>query len=491
MLPLIVAFQQDSLPGHLAYIKWNMHNVPEAGLGDIIFPMSIQKATHEEGWYFAQDFEFIGASDVGYTGLQPRPDIGNETRLHAVFSSFVNGTTSKDPNCYDGADYGPGVSCAVDVSGKYSNMYHLRVQNTRDTTWNGTLIDTVTGIETHIGSYTLPTGSLGIKGSQLGFVEWWPFNNGLPVTCGSLNQTSVAFGIPTTSTEGAGPGSLEDPYEVYECAGKQNFKFKRVSDNVEVGVGFKTTTTLSESIFTIPWTVSNVTPAGLSDVAFPITFMESDPGGRYIFSQSFSFGNLSYGGILELKPLSAKVGSYLHARFRSFIPGTTTSDKKCRLDSDATSAHCSVLFRGNHSHTYHLRVYNTGGTGWAGSVTDTVTGRSHHIGSYELPSGTGGIAGFQIGGVKFDTENSRPLETCSSLANVSAVFGKPIVLSTVVGLSDLGDAQVSRDCAQYGSKKYDNGVMVHIHLANKGAEEHVNPVESLLAVPSAISRLRN
>ncbi|THC88701.1 hypothetical protein EYZ11_011847 [Aspergillus tanneri] len=113
-------------------------------------------------------------------------------------------------------------------------MYHLRVQNTRGTTWNGTLINTVTGIETHIGSYTLPTGSLGIQGTQLGFVKWWPFNNGLP------------------ATYGVGPGELENAYEVYDCAGKQDFKSQRLSDGVEVKVGFKKSPPLSKKYSPYP-----------------------------------------------------------------------------------------------------------------------------------------------------------------------------------------------------------------------------------------------
>ncbi|KAA8649361.1 uncharacterized protein ATNIH1004_005262 [Aspergillus tanneri] len=198
--------------------------------------MSIKDAIHEEGWYFAQDFEFIES----------------ETVIHAVFSSFVNGTISQDANCHNGADGGPGVSCAIDLPGNYSNMYHLRVQNTRGTTWNGTLINTVTGIETHIGSYTLPTGSLGIQGTQLGFVKWWPFNNGLPATCESLSQTLVVFGVPTTSTDGVGPGELENAYEVYDCAGKQDFKSQRLSDGVEVKVGFKKSPPLSKKYSPYP-----------------------------------------------------------------------------------------------------------------------------------------------------------------------------------------------------------------------------------------------
>ncbi|KAE8331376.1 hypothetical protein BDV39DRAFT_201027 [Aspergillus sergii] len=450
----------------------------------------MKDAVHESGWYFAQDFQFIGTSGVGYIGLQPRPDVGSETFIHAVFSSFVNGSISQDANCHDGADGGPGVSCAVDLPGNYSNMYHLRVQNTGGTTWNGTLIDTVTGVETHIGSYTLPTGSLGIQGNQVGFVEWWPFNNGFPATCDSLSQTSVVFGVPTTSTEGAGPGELENAYEVYECAGKQDFKSQRLSDGVEVKVGFKKNQPLSETIFTVPWTVSNVTTSGLSDLSFPITVKTTDSDGKYRMSQSFNFGNLSYGGSLVFQPSSFKTHfnfDYLKAEFHSFVNGTTTDDKNCRAYNHGLWTRCSVLFKGNSSHAYHLTVHNSGGTTWVGTVTDITSERKIHIGSYQLPPGGGGITGFQNGYVKFDTERfQRPTASnCSSMPNMSVVFGKPITSVNSADSSDLGDVRSSTDCAQYGNRKDIDGVELYIHSGNRGDEgknqdtsqENLSPVQ--------------
>ncbi|KAB8271154.1 hypothetical protein BDV30DRAFT_228360 [Aspergillus minisclerotigenes] len=193
-----------------------MPHVPPRGLRDTTFPISMKDAIHEEGWYFAQDFQFIGTSGVGYTGLQPRPDVGSETFIHAVFSSFVNGSISQDTNCHDSADDGPGVSCAVDCP--------------------ATTQTCITSERTS-GRIHYQPAHLVSKGPKVGFVEWWPFNNGLPATCDTLSQTSVVFGVPTTSTEGAGPGALKNAYEVYDCAGKQDFKSQRLSDGVEVKVG--------------------------------------------------------------------------------------------------------------------------------------------------------------------------------------------------------------------------------------------------------------
>ncbi|KAK2601521.1 hypothetical protein QQS21_004906 [Conoideocrella luteorostrata] len=233
--------KESQVPGHLAYVPWDIENVPESGLKDIIFPMSMRDSIHQEGWYFAQDFFFGGTPGaLAYIGLQPRRDNTSGPVIHAAFSSFAKGTKANDPNCKDGADGGPGVSCAVDIIGDYTHLHDLKVNNTGGTTWSGTLIDTLTKHETHIGSWTLPAHNTGLKGPWVGFVEWWPFNNpgGKDPACHQLNKTSVLFGIPRTSSSGAGPGNLGDAYEVSKCKGKQNFHSRRVGDSVEVTVGF-------------------------------------------------------------------------------------------------------------------------------------------------------------------------------------------------------------------------------------------------------------
>lgn len=222
-----------------ADIAWNVSNATSSGLTNIIFPISMPNAPHESGFYFAQQFTFGDSGGVGYTGLQPRPDSNGSSIVHAVFSSFMNGTTTDDSNCSDGADGGPGVSCSVDVMSAYSHTYELLVEKVEDTTWNGTLVDTVSGVLTHIGSYTLPPGTPGIGNSQIGFVEYYPWNTQPSHECSSLPYTSVHFGAPLTLTHGTGSGALSDAWEDGDCIGKVGFEAFRTSDGVEVTVGFK------------------------------------------------------------------------------------------------------------------------------------------------------------------------------------------------------------------------------------------------------------
>ncbi|KAJ7628042.1 hypothetical protein DFH06DRAFT_1338868 [Mycena polygramma] len=174
---------------------YSVTNVPDTGLTDITFPLTIVEADHFAGYYFAQDFTFIN-SGRGYTGLQPRPDAEDGTPiLHGVFSSFIDGTTTTDANCVTGADNGPGVSCSAEWNGVYGRTYNLEVKRNGSSLWVGTAIDTVTRQRMHIGSWTLPASAEGIQGGEEGFVEWYPWNSYQPPNhCALLPYQNTSSG---------------------------------------------------------------------------------------------------------------------------------------------------------------------------------------------------------------------------------------------------------------------------------------------------------
>lgn len=235
--PAFITFTASLLPtltSALCELSWSIPNVPSAGLTDITFPINIANAPHTSGYYFAQQFNFAGQSNVGYTGLQPRPDSGSSPIIHGVFSSFIPGTTSTDPNCSDGADGGSGVSCAFEFSGSYSNTYHMVITNTGGTTWTGTAVDSITGTQNHIGTYTLPSGSGGIQSSQVGFVEYYPWNSNPALTCADIPATDGTFYAPTTqsSSSGAVTGTLSG--SVDNC--QSYITQKSVSGGVEFSI---------------------------------------------------------------------------------------------------------------------------------------------------------------------------------------------------------------------------------------------------------------
>jgi len=232
-LIIAAAALQPTLALHLSIMEWDITGPLQ--VADITFPINIANAPHKRGYYFAQQFRFYEAG-LGYTGLQPQYDDRDGTpTIRAVFSNFIDGATTNDPDyCTPGADGGPGVSCGVIFEGPYEHTYNLEIRNTKGTTWNGTVVDTVTGKSFHIGSYTLPLHAQHIEDYEAGFVEYF----GTTPPCKDLPYTSVAFGVPTTKS--GGKGSLQTPEEIEQCAGVQNFHFVKTDQWVNITAGFLT-----------------------------------------------------------------------------------------------------------------------------------------------------------------------------------------------------------------------------------------------------------
>ncbi|KAK3196270.1 hypothetical protein K4F52_000650 [Lecanicillium sp. MT-2017a] len=222
----------------LVGVNWNFPNDKSGGLNDVTFGFNMANAEHESGYYYAQQFNFDGVKDVGYTGVQPRADKNGKSIVHAVFSSFVAGTKSTSATCHDGADGGAGVSCALDFEGDYSHTYNNVIENVGGTTWRGTIVDTVTGTSRVIGEWTLPSGAGAMKTHQLGFVEYYPWNAQPSHSCASLPKTQVAFYNPTSKTSGAGQGKVSKPYEYGDCKGEVAFSTSNISGGVTCQVGF-------------------------------------------------------------------------------------------------------------------------------------------------------------------------------------------------------------------------------------------------------------
>ncbi|KAF9457492.1 hypothetical protein BDZ94DRAFT_1292380 [Collybia nuda] len=237
LLLALIAPLMPTLTMGLIGINWNMTNIPPAGLPDITFPFSLIDTPHEVGYYFAQSINFKNVAGVGYTGLQPRPDVDGKPMIHAKLFSYVPDSTSTDSNCTDGnPDGGEGVSCAVDFSGSYG-PYAIEVRNANGTTWEGTVVDLDTNRRVHVGSFTLPEGTGGITGSQVGYVEYYPWNTGVH-KCADLPDTTGAFGVPQTTVAKA-VGILSDAYEYGECVGEVGFLNTRTEKEVKINVGFK------------------------------------------------------------------------------------------------------------------------------------------------------------------------------------------------------------------------------------------------------------
>jgi hypothetical protein len=233
----IISFLPSLCLSYAVYVQWNVNNIPNGGLRNISFPMLLAQSPHATGWHFAQQFQFIGNNQVGYIGMQPRPDSAGRPILHAVFSSFIAGSTENDANCSPGADGGPGVSCGVDFSGSYGDTYNLEVVNTGGTTWAGTVVNTATGNRIHIGTWTLPVGTQGIMNSQAGFIEYYPWNAGGHRACNTLPRTAIALGFPSTlGSIGNLTNAFESPSQ--GCFTRVALRSVRTASAVQIQLGF-------------------------------------------------------------------------------------------------------------------------------------------------------------------------------------------------------------------------------------------------------------
>ncbi|KAG0096952.1 hypothetical protein BGZ93_003716 [Podila epicladia] len=238
LVATVLALCAPSLSFALIGNDWAFDSAPLDGLNDITFPFNMAKAPHKSGFYFAQQFNFKNVAEVGYTGLQPREDEDGNSIVHAAFSSFQGGTTTQHPNCYTGADGGPGVSCAVDIKGDYSHTYSLTVENTDGTTWTGTLVDTETGASTVVGEWTLPEGAGKLVYKQMGFVEYYTWNGQPSHRCDSLPFTEATFYNPTSNTVGASGGRISSVYEYGDCEGKAGYSLTNVDGGYDIKCGF-------------------------------------------------------------------------------------------------------------------------------------------------------------------------------------------------------------------------------------------------------------
>lgn len=235
LLMVTPALAYADVGGGNVSVSWEMPGTPSSGLTNITYPITVNSATaHQSGIYFAQQFGFTNAPDVGYTGLQPRENSGGAERLSARFSSFVAGTTTSDPLCHEGADGGPGVTCAVDFDAVYGHRYDIKVERTGGDTWTGTAKDTVSGKETHLGAWTLPTDSGNLRGSQGGFVEYYL---GIP-SCAEMPRTDVVFGGPKSTDAGGLNGTARANHEYSDCIGESNYQAENDGSGSHITRGF-------------------------------------------------------------------------------------------------------------------------------------------------------------------------------------------------------------------------------------------------------------
>ncbi|OAR01646.1 hypothetical protein LLEC1_07504 [Akanthomyces lecanii] len=203
---------------------WQFSESPSGGMTEVTFGFGVSNAAHKTGYYFANQFNFENVANASYTGVQPQTDSNGQASIRGVFSSFEGGTTSDHPNCKNGADNGAGVSCAVILNVKdFGGRFDCVIENIGGTKWRGTLNNAATGQSAIIGEFVQPSGAAGIARYQTGFLEYYLANGNHNFQCSDQFKTEVSYYYPTSTTPGAGTGTISKPYQYGACVDKQGF----------------------------------------------------------------------------------------------------------------------------------------------------------------------------------------------------------------------------------------------------------------------------
>lgn len=195
-------------PTGIVRIKYTIPGTPESGFNRIAFPMRVEKDPQERGFFYSMGYEFINGNE-GYIGLQPRV----QNSGLAVFSVFGSGVKPIAPHCTRSADHREGSSCSKIINLVFGHTYNLTVKrDDKDSKiWRGYVEDTVSGEVNEIGAWQPREGSEGLKGSNGGFVEYYPPIN----SCSKIPYTESFFGSPIANSDIS--GSLEKPHIYGKC----------------------------------------------------------------------------------------------------------------------------------------------------------------------------------------------------------------------------------------------------------------------------------
>jgi hypothetical protein len=177
-----------------AYANWQY---PAAGEGFYSTDLQIQVNASAPAAFYAHEIHFVSDVKGAYMGLirgENQPN-GAPTKI-AIFSMWGATSSQGNADCQVIYEGGYVTRCRVPYNWVDYRAYKLRLwrldTNASGWLWGAWVIDTVTGIETHLGSLRAPPARRGILKSD-SFLEYY----GPAAPCNSLPYLRAVFYAPT------------------------------------------------------------------------------------------------------------------------------------------------------------------------------------------------------------------------------------------------------------------------------------------------------
>lgn len=198
-------------------------------VNQLSFYQTIHAAEGKSAWYFGEQFNVGGQG--AYTGLQPKGpgDTEGTIEVQAIFSVW-SGVESKASHCSGNADGAAGSSCSKRFQLNTGEKYELRVENTGQRTWKGTVVGTESGQAIEVGWWKIK-GEGKIAARNVAWTE--RYIDGY--NCESIPDFDVTFGAPT-GDNGAVKGTIGSAKDGSPCLGKQNWKSSTSPEGTRISV---------------------------------------------------------------------------------------------------------------------------------------------------------------------------------------------------------------------------------------------------------------
>ncbi|KAJ5239916.1 hypothetical protein N7468_004535 [Penicillium chermesinum] len=199
----------------LVGLSWNIPSAPSTGLTEITFPISMPSAPHKSGYYFADN-----------SASPAPPTSATQVCSRAKTPPPPPSSTASSPASSTGRPPATRTATTARTAARGGEFGRRDVDRDAGGYGDG-------GAHAYRGLYAAGWVR-GSQGSQVGFVEYYPWNSGSH-SCGQLPATQVVFGNPVSAGM---QGRAGKPHEYGDCVGQVDFRTEVTGDGYEVTVGF-------------------------------------------------------------------------------------------------------------------------------------------------------------------------------------------------------------------------------------------------------------